>query len=125
MPQTSIDTRDTKPSRAETPGREVSWGHVNAFSVDADRLMIQFETGAIGHLLVIVRSDAPHFRTSVSMAMLAHHTKQRLTIRYEKATAPGTRPEGKLLNALEIGMGRDPEKALSFADWPIDPDDVR
>jgi hypothetical protein len=105
-----------------------TWGLVESYAVDADRLMIKLNAGAIAHLLVSLAADAPHFRTVVAMTMMAHHTRTRLTVRYAKplnqlggrpdVNLPSSGPE--ILRALEVGIGYEFDKALSFDDWPIE-----
>lgn len=99
---------------AETQLRETAQGRVNSYSVAEDRLMIKLDVSASFRLLVQVGSDKPHFRSAVSMAMMAFHTPDtRLTVRYLESG------NGGVVNGLEVGIGKDPDKALSFADWPL------
>ncbi|MDQ3566385.1 MAG: hypothetical protein M3436_20695 [Pseudomonadota bacterium] len=97
----------------------ITWGYVDSYSVDEERLMIKLVTGAIGRRLISLRADAPHFRTSVSMTMMAYHTPgTKLTVRYLKSKVAALNIDD-IVYALEIGIGKDPEKTLSFDDWVI------
>lgn len=98
----------------------VTWGSVNSYSVDSDRMMIKLNAGAINHLLVKMPSDSPVFRSAVSMTMLAYHTGAKLTIRYTKPNISVSVGGLEILTAQEIGLGADPKETLNFEDWPID-----
>jgi hypothetical protein len=105
-------------------GEEViTWGTVDSYSVDDERLMIKLVTGAIGRELIAVRADAPHFRSAVSMAMMAHHTPgTKVSVRYLTPTSASAIVSNPLeiRYALELGIGSEPDKTLSFDDWKID-----
>lgn len=96
-----------------------TYGLVEAYAVDGDRLMIKLNCGAINRKLVQVASDQPHFRSAVSMAMVAHHTGTRLSARYY-AQRPDVLESSDVITATEVGIGNDPDEALSFDDWPYD-----
>ncbi len=99
-------------------GEDITWGLVEAYSVDATRMMIKLNAGAIAHLLVALRLDEPHFRTAASIVMLAFNEKKRITVRYVQPEPP--KPGWPaVLQAVEIGIGEEFDKALSFKDWPI------
>jgi hypothetical protein len=111
------NARAARPASARS-GEDITWGLVEAYSVDATRMMIKLNAGAIAHLLVAMRLDEPHFRTAASIVMLAFNEKKRITIRYVHPEPP--KPGGlEVLQALEIGIGEEFDKALSFKDWPI------
>ena len=99
---------------------KVRFGMVDAYSVDADRLMIKFSvvtgTGGpiTGRMLIYAAADAPNFRSWVSMVMIAHQTERYLNVRYSTVIlSPHPNPE--VFTALELGVGNG---ALSFDDWP-------
>lgn len=98
----------------------VTWGTVNTYSVDSERLMIKLNAGAINHLLIKLPADSPIFRSAVSMTMLAYHTSAKLTIRYTKPPVSQRASGVDVLTAQEIAIGEDPGEALNFDDWPID-----
>lgn len=100
-------------------GKEgITWGTVESYSVDDERLMIKLVTGAIGRELVAIRADQPHFRSGVSMAMMAFHTPDtKLTVRYFKPDLMTELEYRNVIFALEIGIGRDPSETLAFDDW--------
>ncbi len=99
----------------------ITWGYVDTYSVDADRLMIKLNAGAISRPLISMSSDEPHFRSAVSMAMMAHHTPgKKLTVRYWKPTRRFDPNALEVLFAREVAIGNDPGEALAFEDWPID-----
>ena len=96
---------------------------VDAYSVDADRLMIKFSvvtgTGGpiTGRMLIYAAADAPNFRSWVSMVMIAHQTERYLNVRYSTSLPiPGVpAPSPEVFQALELGVGNE---ALQFDDWP-------
>lgn len=99
----------------------ITWGYVDTYSVDADRLMIKLNAGAINRPLIQMASDEPHFRSAVSMAMMAHHTPgKKLTVRYWKPNRRYNSDGLGVLFAREVAIGNDPGEALAFEDWPID-----
>jgi len=114
--EASAPTESVPPS----PLSKVRFGMVDAYSVDADRLMIKFSvvtgTGGpiTGRMLIYAAADAPNFRSWVSMVMIAHQTERYLTVRYSTVIlSPHPNPE--VFTALELGVGNG---ALSFDDWP-------
>jgi hypothetical protein len=108
------------PSRAgQVPlvDEQVTWGLVESYAVDAERLRIKLNVSAIGRTVVWVGADEPHFKTAVSMAMMAHHTAgTKLTVRYAVHRV-STPPSSNVIHALELGIGNDPEEALAFDEW--------
>jgi hypothetical protein len=114
--EASAPTESVPPS----PLSKVRFGMVDAYSVDADRLMIKFSvvtgTGGpiTGRMLIYAAADAPNFRSWVSMVMIAHQTERYLNVRYSTVIlSPHPNPE--VFTALELGVGNG---ALSFDDWP-------
>lgn len=98
----------------------ITWGSVNSYAVDSDRLMIKLNAGAINHPLISVGADAPHFRSAVSMAMLAYHTPGvKLTVRYFKPNRRQGLSGLDIWTGLEVAIGAEPDEALAFEDWPI------
>ncbi len=94
-----------------------TWGLVESYAVDDEQLRIKLNTGAIGRNVVWVGVDEPHFRTAVSMAMMAFHTPDtKLTVRYAENRI-GLPTESNVIHALEIGIGNDPSEALAFDEW--------
>jgi len=107
-------------SEEPSPLSKVRFGMVDAYSVDADRLMIKLSvvtgTGGpiTGRMLIYAAADAPNFRSWVSMVMIAHQTERYLTVRYS-TVIPNPHPSPEVFTALELGVGNG---ALSFDDWP-------
>jgi hypothetical protein len=97
--------------------QHVTWGLVESYAVDAERLRIKLNVSAIGRQVLWVGVDDPHYRAAVSMAMMAFHTPgTRLTARY--TTLRGAQPiESNVFHALEVGLGNDPSEALAFDEW--------
>jgi hypothetical protein len=95
----------------------VTWGLVESYAVDAERLRIKLNTGAIGREVLWVGVDDPHYRAAVSMAMMAFHTPgTKLTARYATSRVlPPT--ESNVHHALEVGIGNDSKEALAFDEW--------
>jgi hypothetical protein len=125
-----VDGHATNPRVSVKPiriGEGTTWGLVEAYAVDAQRLMIKLNAGAISRLLISLDSEAPHFRTVVAMTVMAHHTGRRLTVRYAQPAqvhagplVPGSASSGpEILRAVEVGVGNEFDKALSYEDWPI------
>ena len=113
--EASAPTESVPPS----PLSKVRFGMVDAYSVDADRLMIKFSvvtgTGGpiTGRMLIYAAADAPNFRSWVSMVMIAHQTERYLNVRYSTVIlSPHPNPE--VFTALELGIGNG---ALWFDDW--------
>jgi len=111
--EASAPTESVPPS----PLSKVRFGMVDAYSVDADRLMIKFSVltvaGSLGER-IYAAADAPNFRSWVSMVMIAHQTERYLNVRYSTVIlSPHPNPE--VFTALELGVGNG---ALSFDDWP-------
>ena len=117
--EASAPTESVPPS----PLSKVRFGMVDAYSVDADRLMIKLSVltvaGSLGErMLIYAAADAPNFRSWVSMVMIAHQTERYLTVRYSTVIlSPHPNPE--VFTALELGVGVG---ALAFDDWPQAPD---
>jgi len=118
--EASAPTESVPPS----PLSKVRFGMVDAYSVDADRLMIKLSvvtgTGGpiTGRMLIYAAADAPNFRSWVSMVMIAHQTERYLNVRYSTVIlSPHPNPE--VFTALELGVGVG---ALAFDDWPQAPD---
>jgi len=113
--EASAPTESVPPS----PLSKVRFGMVDAYSVDADRLMIKLSVltvaGSLGErMLIYAAADAPNFRSWVSMVMIAHQTERYLNVRYSTVIlSPHPNPE--VFTALELGVGNG---ALSFDDWP-------
>jgi hypothetical protein len=117
--EASAPTESVPPS----PLSKVRFGMVDAYSVDADRLMIKLSvvtgTGGpiTGRMLIYAAADAPNFRSWVSMVMIAHQTERYLNVRYSTPLPiPGVpAPSPEVFQALELGVGNE---ALQFDDWP-------
>ncbi len=94
-----------------------TWGLVESYAVSDEQLRIKLNTSAIGRNVVWVGVDEPHFRTAVSMAMMAFHTPgTRLTVRYPVSRI-GIPTDSNVIHALEIGIGNNPSEALAFDEW--------
>src|SRR5437899_3665099 len=111
-----------------SPLSEVKFGVVQAYAVNADRLMLKFSVvpyfmgPETQRILLSVAADAPHFRSAVSMVMMVVHTDhgpKYLTIRYSLPIPGVPAPSPEVHQALEIGYGgQAPGDALSFDEWP-------
>lgn len=96
---------------------EITWGLVNAYSVNSTRLMIKLDISAVRRALVSIQASSPQFRSAVSMTMLAHHNNDRLSVRYLTDPRFTLANDGlEILPGIEVGLGED---ALSFEDWPF------
>jgi hypothetical protein len=112
--EASAPTESVPPS----PLSKVRFGMVDAYSVDADRLMIKFSVltvaGSLGErMLIYAAADAPNFRSWVSMVMIAHQTERYLNVRYSTVILR-PQPNPEVFTALELGIGNG---ALWFDDW--------
>lgn len=105
-------------------------GRVAGFSVGAQGLVIKLDVSAILRLAITVAADEPHFRSAVSMTMIAHNNRenpatsdgdndhQYLWVKLAESTAGHmTRP------ALDVGLS-DNRSASPFeiADFVTSPD---
>jgi len=96
---------------------EVAWGYVYSYIVDDTGLVVRFMSamGAIEHF-VSVGVTEPHFRTAVSLVMMAYHTPDtHITVRY--STVEVGAPGGKtsiVKPALQLAISKDPSKALEI-----------
>ena len=108
---------DVDPTEQIAVRNEITWGLVSAYSVDAERLMIKLNVSATRRMLISIRSDAPQFRTAVSMTMLAHHNGERLYVKYvDDLRRVPTADRLEVYNGVEVGLGED---ALDIEDWPM------
>lgn len=107
-------------------------GSVENFAVGEDGLIIKLNCGAISHRIIRVGPEAPHFRSAVSIAMLAYNARfnlgtlggedvydnTRIAVSVPAAARP--RADGSE-TAVAVGLGRE---ALNFKDWIISPEDL-
>lgn len=96
---------------------DITWGLVDAYSVNSTRLMIKLNISAVRRALVSIQASSSQFRSAVSMTMLAHHTGDRLYVRYLTDPRFTLANDGlEILPGIEVGLGED---ALTFEDWPF------
>ena len=128
------DQLDPVPRGAETTtGQTRTYdGWVENFAVGEDGLIIKLECGAVSHRIIRVGPDAPHFRSAVSIAMLAYNARfnpgtlegtdafdnKRIAVSVPIGARP--RADGSE-TAVAIGLGRE---ALNFGGWIIGPEDL-
>lgn len=119
--EASAPTQVVSGDPSPNPQSKVRFGTVDAYSVDADRLMIKLSvvTGIAGpitgRMLISAAADAPNFRSWVSMAMIAHQTERYLNVRYREPIPGVPQPSPEVFEALELGVGNE---ALQFDNWP-------
>lgn len=108
-----------------------TWGRVDGFQVRDDGLVIKLNSGAISRSIVLVETDAPHFRAAVSITMLA----------YNASFNRGTTPDGESTDennivcvrlmapdargwetVTAIGLGRE---SLDLNDYIFRPEDAQ
>lgn len=94
--------------------QKITWGTVDTYSVDANRLKINLDAGAISKPQVKVATDAPHFDAVLSMAATAYQTAgMELTVRYLEPDRRLPINEPVVYTALEVAVSNDPSEALS------------
>ena len=97
---------------AAAPLQEVTRGRVAGYTVGPSGLIVKLDCSAISRIAFSVGADQPHFRSAVSMAMIAvnnrvnpatqsdlGHDQQYMWVRLQKATK-----DQKVRPALAIGM---------------------
>ena len=95
--------------------QKITWGTVEAYSVDANRLLINLDAGAISKPQVSVATDAPHFDAALSMAATVFQTAgSELTVRYLEPDRRIPTGDPVVYPALEVAIGQDPSEALSL-----------
>ena len=84
--------------------------------------MIKLNVSAIRRQLISVGINEPHFRTAVSITMMAYNNNERISVRYRKSNLNLPQNAGGLniLQAQEVAISQDPGNAFAFADWSID-----
>ena len=100
----------------------IIWGLVDTYSVNSERMMIKLNVSAIRRQLISVGINEPHFRTAVSITMMAYNNNERISVRYRKSNLNLPQNAGGLniLQAQEVAISQDPGNAFAFADWSID-----
>ena len=97
--------------------QRITWGTVDAYSVDANRLLVKLDAGAISKPQVSVATDAPHFEAALSMTETVYQTSgAELTVRYLEPDRRIPTSDPVVYPALEVAIGQDPSEALSLED---------
>lgn len=145
-PQSRQDTvvkTDVRPSTATIPnpaatgmqGETIQRGRVSAYHVTEKELIIKIDVSAIHRYAAYVPTDAPWYRSALSIAMLAYNERTRegnAGLAYPAGTVwlrlaetlPEDEPAGSddralILRAVAIGQGlNDP---FEIADWSRSP----
>lgn len=125
-PSRAINTATdiAKPMRTDDLTEEYR-GRVAGFSVGTQGLVVKLDVSAVMRLAITVAADEPHFRSAVSMTMIAHNNRasqatpsrdidhQYLWVKLPAPTAADTtRP------ALQVGLSQDnSESPFEVADF--------
>ena len=92
-----------------------TWGAVSAFTIDEHRMLIKLNISALSRMLVAVAVDAPHFKSCVSLTMMAYNNGEALSVRYQDLTNV-IQGVPVVMGGLEFGLGSD---AFAIDDWPV------
>lgn len=134
----SVPSAPTSPVDPRRLEQNVTWGAVVGYTVSSKGLIIKVDVGAISRLAFFISADAPHFKSAVSIAMLAHNERRNASkmddldqragtiwVKYGEGL-PEDRPERRLISgntflidALELGLGMD--DPFEIDDWVMSP----
>ncbi len=99
--------------------QKITWGTVETFAVDANRLTFDLNAGAQNKPRLSVATDAPHFDAAVSMAQTAYQNQAEnmmLTVRFLDPDRRLQIGERIVFPALELAIGNYPAGALTLVD---------